>query len=142
MREGGVLGLRPSAIPHLTPYIGVLHDYSSVIQLKKKKFGCGGWAFSSKARSKCVVSEAQTQAPPPVAVPIRIRIVSLGATFLMLPARAASSVLPLAAGALRVPVATSRGRLARAKLAWPRVTRAPRGAAVPPARRTRAGVHE
>ena len=77
-------GLRPSAIPHLTPYIDVLHSHSSVIQ--KKKFGCGGWAFSSKARSKCVVSEAQTQARPPVAVPIRIRIVSPGATFLMLPA--------------------------------------------------------
>ena len=26
MREGGLWGLRPSAIPHLTPYIGVLHD--------------------------------------------------------------------------------------------------------------------
>ena len=55
-----------------------------------------------------------------------------------------TAVLPLAAGASRVPVATCRGRLAReARLAArdPRATWRP-GAVVPPTRRTRAGVHE
>ena len=123
MREGGLLGLRPSAIPHLTPYIDVLHSHSSVIQIQKKKFGCGGWAFSAKARGKCVVSAAQTQARTPVAVPIRIRIVSPGATFLVLPARTlAPSRLPLAAGA-------SRAKLVRGQ---PRARRARRGTARAP----------
>ena len=104
----------------------------------KEKVGCGGWAFSSNARGKCVVSAAQTQAHTPVAVPIQIRIASPGATFLMLPARAAPTVLPLAAGASRVPVATCRGRLAReARLAArdPRAARRRGTARAPDARR-------
>ena len=127
MREGGLLGLRPSAIPHLTPYIDVLHSHSSVIQIQKKKFGCGGWAFSSKACGKCVVSAAQTQARTPVAVPIRIRIASPGATFLMLPARPLPpSRLPLAAGASLVKLARSRiARAARARAAVHVPPRAP-----------------
>ena len=117
MREGGLLGLRPSAIPHLTPYIDVLHNHSPVIQIQKKKFGCGGWAFSAKARGKCVVSAAQTQARTPVAVPIRIRIVPPGATFLMLRARTLPpSRLPLAgrlAHEARSVAHRPRGALAR-----------------------------
>ena len=63
MREGGLWGLRPSAIPHLTPYIGVLHDCSSVIQLKKRKsLGVEGGLFLQR-RVASLTSLPRTHKP-------------------------------------------------------------------------------
>jgi hypothetical protein len=60
LREGGLWGLKPSAIPHLTPYIDLLHNYPSMIPIQRKSwvrrvgfFFKRAWQVCCERSTKC-----------------------------------------------------------------------------------------